>query len=519
MKKFKILALVFAAAGMLSSCSEDWLDVQKPDGEPLEEYYTTVETLQEALVSAYAPLRYTDWDNIGYDAITVCTEIMGDDFWVGGSNDTDNQHWHMLSNFEATGNYTLSTFWRNYYKGVKRCNDAIKYVEWNRGKLNDDTLNKIEMQARTLRVYYYTFMWKFYGNIPFYLENLSYPYVAAQAKADDIYEQLIVELEYVIKKNALPMRWDNVNSGRISQAMVYMLYAELTMYQNDEARLPKALEYMKTIIGDTGEYDLNPDYANIWTDGGEWCMESIWEINYNDDNAQRDWGDPNAMFAGGTILPTLIAPEGWPGGDGWSGGDGWGFLPVRTSTYDMFEDGDVRRDATVWDVRSYEYKNRYQDTHLWLGKFCPRDVNNADTPTSKNISYNNNVRVYRYAEALLNAAELIVRGYGSGDAQGYLDRVRDRAGVAHVSATLDNIIQERRLEFVGEGKRYFDLVRLVDVPASSVNALNALVECECDGTKASDRGRTGHWTKDKKYIPLPQAELDADPTLVQNPYK
>ena len=49
------LPLGGAGVGLLSSCSEDFLEVKNPTGEPLEEYYTTEETLTEALTSAYAP--------------------------------------------------------------------------------------------------------------------------------------------------------------------------------------------------------------------------------------------------------------------------------------------------------------------------------------------------------------------------------------------------------------------------------------------------------------------------------
>ena len=79
-------------AATLTACSDDFLEVTKPDGEPLEEYYTTEATLNEALTSAYAPLHWPDWDNQAYNDLTVDAEIMGDDFWVGGSDNTDNQH-------------------------------------------------------------------------------------------------------------------------------------------------------------------------------------------------------------------------------------------------------------------------------------------------------------------------------------------------------------------------------------------------------------------------------------------
>lgn len=152
-------------------------------------------------------------------------------------------------------------------------------------------------------------------------------------------------------------------------------------------------------------------------------------------------------------MPTLISPNSWPGGDGWDkGGDGWGFLPVRQETYDMYGTGDKRRDATIWDVRGVEYTERYQDTHLWLAKYRPFTENNADAGFDNNLNYNNNLRVYRVAEAYLNAAELLLEtGGDAGLAKDYVNKIRRRAGIAELGAvTLDDVINERRLEFVGE---------------------------------------------------------------------
>ena len=124
-----ILAGLFAASMMLVSCGEEFLEVTNPTGEPLEEYYTTDATLFEALTSAYAPLHWPDWDGTAYNDLTVDAEIMGDDFWVGGSSITDNQHWHKLFNFEADGNNTLATLWGDFYSGIKRCNDVNKSIQ------------------------------------------------------------------------------------------------------------------------------------------------------------------------------------------------------------------------------------------------------------------------------------------------------------------------------------------------------------------------------------------------------
>lgn len=506
--------LYVAAASFLvltASCKDSWLDVENPNGDPLEEYYTTEEHLEEALVAAYDPIHWPDWGLGQYNALNIDAEILGDNFWVGGETSDDMHNWHLLFNYNADENNTLSSLWTVDYSGIKRCNDLLLYLGWADSSVSQESLKLKEMQARCMRVFYYNMLWHYFGNVPFYLENLTAEtnYTAPQLKADDVYAKLIVELEEVIDSEVLPMRWDSNNSGRASQAFAYMMYAEMVMYQNDEARYAKALGYMNEIIN-SGKYDLlKNDFAGLWKESGEWCCESIWEINYEDGNSERGWGSPLAV--GGTVMPTLISPNNYKGAD--SFGDGWGFLPVRKSTYAMYSEGDKRRDATIWDLTALDgkpeeesYHRRYQDTGLWLKKYRPMAENNVDAGFDNNLNYNNNYRYYRYAETLLNAAELILRTGGSAaTAAGYVSDVRERAGLSRVaSVTIDDVIQERNLEFVGEGKRYWDLVR-------TGKAAIVLVPDEFGY-------RTNSWTPNKKYIPIAQAELDSDPALKQNDY-
>ena len=103
-------------------------------------------------------------------------------------------------------------------------------------------------------------------------------------------------------------------------------------------------------------------------------------------------------------------------------------------------------------------------------------------------------------------------GGSASEAAGYVNEVRTRAGLAALaSVTIDDIFTERHLEFCGEGKRYFDLVRAEGIPGATQKASTVLVP-------DSYGYRTNSWTASKKYIPLAQSELDADPTLKQNNY-
>ena len=502
--KLYIKAALCAAAISFTGCGDSFLDVDSPTQQPIEEYFTTDAHIQEAVVAAYQPLWWPDWAMNEYNPVNIMSDIMADDLWVGGSDKNDNANWHRMMNFEAAPNAVIAGLWTDAYSGVKRCNDVIAYMnDLDVVDLTEENAKYYEAQVRVLRVFYYNWLWKFWGNVVYFEKNFDgAPYLGTQYTADEIYEFMIADLEGVIAMNNLLMKESDENLGRVTKAMAYMLYAEIVMYQNDESRFGTALNYMKEIINEPG-YGLNPDYANIFTASGEWTSESIYEIGYTDDNAVRSWSNP--LYPGGTVLPTLISPSNWPSGvDGHD--DGWGFCPMRLETYQRYAAGDTRRDATCWNAAAAgEYNQRYQDTGFFLEKYAAHTGDNARQKADAQLNWNNNLRIYRYSETLLNAAELIARGAGSGDAQGYMDQVRSRAGLPSIPATVDNILEERHLEFVGEGKRYWDLIR-------SGKAASVLVPDEYGY-------RTNTWSANKKHLPIPQSEIDkARGTLTQNPY-
>ena len=491
MKSIKIMAAA-AAFALTTACTSDFLTVTHPTQEPLEEYFKTEEHVEQAVLAAYDPLGWFDWSSYGqYSPLNLMSDIMADQIWVGGSDRSDNAFWHLMMNYEALPTNCLSSIWGICFSGVKRCNDVLTYLGWAEDT-SAESAALMEAQARVLRVYYYNILWKFWGNIPYYEENLSGDFVTPQIQADEVYARIIADLEGTLALNALPMHWDDANLGRVSKAMAYMLYAEITMYQNDESRLPTALNYMKEIIADSG-YELLPDFGVLFKEEGEWGSETIFDINDKDDNAVRSWSWANG--AGGTVLPRLISPNGWSGDSVHD--NGWGFCPVRQETYDMYAANDTRRDATCWNVGAGNgYSPRYQDTGIFLEKYVAYKENNKDQLADADLNFNNNLRIYRYAETLLNAAELVLRNFGTGDAAAWLNAVHGRAIPGEtVPATLENVKEERRLEFVGEGKRYWDLVRWGD-------AASVLVPDPYGY-------RTNTWSASKKYLPIPQSEIDS----------
>ncbi|MDR0938946.1 MAG: RagB/SusD family nutrient uptake outer membrane protein [Mediterranea sp.] len=498
-----VAAVAFVALATATSCSESFLDLKAPSQVSIDEYYDSEERMFESLVAAYDPLKWFDWGMGEYNPINIMSDIMADDIWVGGTGKSDNANWHYMMNYEARPTAVIAGIWISGYSGVKRCNDVFYYMS-RLADIDETTKTLWLTEARVLRAWYYTLLWKFWGNIPYYTENLQFPYLQPQSTADQVYEGIVADLDEAIAANALPMKAADADAGRVTKAMAYMLYAEVVMYQKDETRYPTALKYMEEIIN-SSQYILAPDYGGIFLEEGEWNSESIWEVNYMNDRGGRSWSGP--LVTGGTVLPRLISPSGWA--DGTDGHDnGWGFAPVRVETYQMYADADTRRDATCWNAAAAgSYGARYQDTGYFLGKYVARSGYNANHNGDGDLNFGNNLRVYRFAETLLNAAELLARGAaGTGSAADYLNRVHHRAGLTDdLAPTVDNILQERRLEFVGEGKRYWDLIR-TDRAASTL-------------VPDAYGYRTNAWTPAKKYLPIPQSEIDAaQGTLTQNNY-
>lgn len=499
MKKiyFAICAL---AVLILSSCGTDFVTAVHNSSEPQDEYYIDESRVFYSLVAAYDPLKWFDYFS-GYAPLNLVSDIMGDDIYCGGSNEGDQPSLVKAHFYTADAKELPSNIWTVCYSGINRSCHLLENVD-KLATLSKDKRDLWVAEATVLKAYYYMLLWKHWGNIPYYDVNLTYPYIAPQLGHDEVYENIVTRLEEAIDMGVLPMKAAAGNEGRVTKAMAYMLYAETVMYQNDETRYGKALGYMEEIIG-SGQYSLVADFASIWEESGEWGTESIWEINYISEGATRSWGNP--ISTGGAVYPMLSGVAGAPEASGYKGG--WGFGPVAQSAWDMYAEDDIRRDGGILNFY-YEFpdlklgEERWQYTGLFLKKYVARMNGNHGQIADADMNYGNNQRVYRYAETLLNAAELAL--LTGKDGNKYLDEVRARANCKDSGYDLDAIIQERHKEFVGEGKRYWDLVRTGK--ASTVL------------TAANHLWRTVDWTPAKKYWPLPQSECDKDPNLVQNNY-
>jgi hypothetical protein len=322
--------------------------------------------------------------------------------------------------------------------------------------------------------------------------------------ADSVYTYIMKDLDYACAEGRLAMRTTGSDLGRVSRAAALMLRARVVLYQKDLAKYPQITDDMATIIK-SGQFELFEDFDAMWNDENEFCKESIFESNQLPEG--KTWG--NSWSGYGTNLPAFISPnELKDPSEVFKGG--WGFGPVRQSAYDMYDTNDKRRDGSInkWDDGLYT--PRFQNTGLFQRKYAAR-VGYNPPPGDVDLNYCNNLRIFRYAETLLNYVELVIM-HGQSEAPGVsaqdcLDQIRLRAGVSSISANEENIKLERRREFLGEGMRFWDLVRWGDAPT---------VLTENDPEHFSVR-TFQDWMK---YLPIPQGEIEktknTDYELVQN---
>ena len=511
--KLSIMAALIASGMTLASCGDSFLE-SLPTDKLADGGTATESSINSGLAATYQILLFDSYANGSYESSVYIPDIMSDDVYKGGgdANDGMNGMNYAVSQFTATSNLTLSGSWNIYTSGFARANSVINACATIESP--SPKVREYNAEGHFLRAYYLYMLWRYFGNIPFFTEPLTGAtgYTAPQYTADEIYQQIIEDVTVACEAGVLPMyNNDPVNAGRVNRAAAMMLKARVVMYQKDQSKYQEVANDLATIIS-SGEYALLSDFNALWLNENEFCCESIFEANHMGEG--KDWA---ASWTGyGTNLPAYISPNDLKDPSGLYQG-GWGFGPVRKSTWDMFAAGDTRRDGSIinWDaVSGASYGTRFQNTGLFLKKYCARtDYRKSG---QNDLNWCNNLRIFRYAETLLNYAELVIMN-GVAEQQGVsakdcFNQVRRRAfgDTAHdiANPTATDIKNEYHYEFVGEGHRYYDLVRWGD--AATVLSENI-----------PDFNTTRTWKDYNKYLPIPQAELDKTEgtqyPLVQNP--
>ncbi|RQO70468.1 RagB/SusD family nutrient uptake outer membrane protein [Pedobacter sp. KBW06] len=488
--KYLIAIVVVMQAG--TSCKKDFLEVA-PRGTALEgNFYKTDEEVYQGLIAAYDVMQWGT--SGGYTMKMPLLSAASDDCYAGGSSPSDQPNWVAFDNFKMDSRVGPQVgLWSKNFTGVYRVNILLSKMELNTS-LTPAFKTRVEAEAKFLRAYFYFDLVRFFGRIPLITKIMGTAELYGQKQVDpaSVYAQIEKDLREAFP--ALPASVAAGEKGRISQGAAKALLGKVLLYSNDNAKMAEAAGILKDVNTNYG-YQLLPNFGDVFDPRNKFSAESILEIPHSNNAAWGDWGFING--GEGNVAPQFI------GADGYNGpiySNGWGFCPVTESLVDFMKN-DPRFAYTIIDgnelkTQGATYRARYQNTDYFIKKYAPLAAVRATSGTA-DLNWPINEVEIRLADTYLMEAEALVRSGGDqGRAQTLMDLVRARVGLTSVSATLDNIYNERRMELATEGHRFFDLVR----------------------TKKAAAALTGFAVGRSEYLPIPQEEIDLTKGgITQNP--
>ena len=528
MKNLKLYISIIALLS-LTACKKSFLDTEDVTTATEQNFYKTPNDAWKALVGVYDGMQRAGASGFGLSVVS--TEVMSDDAF-GGTGNADGFGFAMMDEFDKLRSPSdqdmFGDNWNTYYKAVYRANMLLSHldqVDWK----GSENLRKIyESEARFIRANLYFDMVRFWGNIPLITKPTTEN--VPQASPDSVYKLITDDLKFATAN--LPSTsystQDPATRGRITkwaaESLIGRVFLYYTGYYNKAdlvgtVNKAQALAYLEDVISNGG-FGLVPKFADLWPAAslknyaGEDNQETVFAIKYT---YTSDWNG-NVDGSGWLVMFGIRVQAIYPYGLGWGGGT------VNPKLWNAYDANDTRRNASIISIadESLDFQNK-KDQREYTGYYWKKYTPMADSSgkslaekvggTSFQISQYQDYVSIRYADALLMAAEL-----GSPNAQKYLDDVRKRAlgaNFVQIPVNKTNIMNERRLEFAGEGIRYWDLLRQgVSVAASTIAESVTLQNGGVNTTKTISASKITE-TKGLAQIPNSQITLSSG-VLKQN---
>ncbi len=449
--KKKLITVVTILMVLSMSCTDEFVEISPTYSIDSENYFNSSQDYYNALVAAYDLLQPT-YVNV------ILGEIASDNTLCGGENPTDVIGWQQVDDMKHTPiNSNLQDIWNWMFSGVQRTNYFMEFKDKTDFEGKDEMIGEI----RFLRAYYHFELVKWFGPIPLKTDRrfqIGDEKSIPRSPVSDVYAQ--IEEDLIFAAGVLPITPRKI--GRATKGAAQALLGKAYLYQE---KFEEAATVLTELIEDKN-YSLVEDYNSIFEMEGENGPESVFEVQYTDvegasfDCLQCSEGNVAVGFNG---VRKYSGPLFTPG---------FSFnIPVQEAV-DEFEPGDLRKEVAILDIESWaastdaEYAEGNEHTGYYNRKYLPRK-RSVNAQGDLNLTNPNNYRAIRYADVLLMAAEAYNRGgISDAKAQEYVSLVRRRAfGDTNHDITLtgaaltDAIFHERRVELMGEGHRFFDLVR------------------------------------------------------------
>lgn len=440
-------------------------------------FFQTEADAIQAVNAAYKPLTFSNPNNNFYWAFG---SLASDEAITGGDGSRPGLiELDALTHTPRTEE--INSFWRGQYAGITQANLVLDKIE----KIPATPLkNRIIGEALFLRAYYYFLLTQVFGDVPLFTNIVSPDKLKVpRTPKADIYKQIIIDCDRAAE--LLPPQYSAADVGRPTKGAALALAAKTYLYQKN---WEKTVEYVGKVKA-LNVYGLMANYEDNFKEKTQNNKESVWEIQHT--NLELNVGNSlNQWWMSKKIT------------------GGYGFAEATDTFVKTFETDDPRRMFTVAanneDYFGTVYKNSFSST-----RYSPRKYLQADSTATQKADGDINYTAIRYAEVLLWEAEALAELGRVAEALVPLETVRARARAQAVNplSALPRIIstdkatviaairRERQVELGFEMHRFFDLVRWGTA------------------SKAIPEFKVGK----HEVFPIPQTEMDLNPSLVQNP--
>ena len=328
-----------------------------------------------------------------------------------------------------TVSVTIDGIWDDCYKAINVANGAIKYIP--EISMDQSLANRLIGEAKFFRAWNYFNLVKIFGGVPLTVE----PYESMEnmylerASVEQVYAQVESDLKDAV--NALPAATFYNNSNRITKYAAAMVLTSVYMQQGKYADAASAV---KTVIDSPHALATNDDlalgsaYNKIRTTDG--LAESIYSYEYNATISNGGWWPTYAFNSAATAI--------------------FGTYSIFERTYgptNQFLNVYAANDLRIQPNQFFHWNYTNPDNgKTWT---APENACGCwfwyDEDALLNTGRSTKDRdIFRYAEALLDAAESIAQSSGvNAEAAGYLAQVKARANmegktVAAITADLRN---------------------------------------------------------------------------------
>ncbi len=446
-KRLFTIALISASVLSLNvSCSDDFVErefYQNVEQAPL----TNLQELQAFVRGAYASMRASTY--YGADFLAY-GEVRSDNMYsnLSGGYYQNVQNYTMLS----TDGYASGT-WNQIYTMVAKTNIAINSdVESFSGTELDKSKSRFTQgQAYALRAQGFFDLLRLYGqkytggNLGVVLPTVYDP-KAKMPRATIAETEAQIEADFNKALQLMSSNSTTLAAGNKTELNIPSLKALMSRFYLYKGDYAKVRQLTNEIVA-AGGYQVIPS--------GLLNVSFAYTMNGAAPNSMFELAVGQVSSLGTTSYGYRLNPSGYAN------------IQVKTGKVNaLYQANDLRRSLI--------------------------NANNFITGKYANISGNDNIKMIRFEEVLLNGIEAELNGGDAAKALAYYNQIITQRGLtAATSVSLDDLKAERARELIGEGFRQWDLLRWGDKsfkPAGKADELLA--------------------------FPIPRAEININGTLI-----